>query len=58
MDKRITRADLERRLSAGSTFNAPFVGEVTARQALGVLAVLGVIVAYVVRGRIARKQSS
>lgn len=58
MADRVSRADLERRLSAGSTFNAPLVGEISARQALGVVAVVGVIVAYLVRGRIAPKQSS
>lgn len=58
MSERITRADLERRLSAGSSFRAPVIGEITARQAVGVLAVLGVVVAYVVRKRIARKTHS
>lgn len=58
MTERITRADLERRLGAGSTFHAPFVGEISARQAAGVLAVIGVVVAYVVRNRIAGKSHS
>ena len=58
MNARVTRADLERRLSAGASLNAPLVGEITARQAVGVLAVLGVVVAYLVRGRIVRKNPS
>lgn len=51
MSSRITREDLERRLGGDMSFELPFIGKFSMRQGLGVLAVLGVVIARFVLGR-------
>lgn len=42
---RITREDLERRLAGDMTLDLPFVGRLSIRQGLGVLAIVAVVAA-------------
>lgn len=51
MKSRITREDLERRLGGDLSFELPFIGKFTIRQGLGILAVIGVVVARFAIGR-------
>jgi len=57
MNRKITREDLEHRLGGSLGFKVPIIGEITARQTAGILAVVVVVVARVCQRIFSRSRS-